>query len=456
LADPADRLAAHGQAHLLEHRAGLGRAERAAFDEQLAALDLDLLDTLIEALVRRDAAPEGLEGIGPPAMDALEPGDREVGEAALEAGEVAVVLVAGGQGTRLGFDGPKGCYPIGPVSGRSLFQIHAEKVAAAGRRHGVDIPLYVMTGVHNHADTEAFFAAHAQFGLRRVRLFTQGQLPAVDRDTGAVLVEAPGRLALSPDGHGGTFRALAASGCLADMAAGGARTIFYLQVDNPLVAVCDPGFVGVHRRTGAEMSSKVVRKERPEERVGVVVSQAGRTRVVEYSDLPREAAERRAADGGLALRAGSIAVHVIEVEFAERLASAGGGLPYHRALKAVAHVEPDGRRVEPGGPNAVKFEQFLFDALPLARRTATVETDRWAEFAPLKNATGPDSAETVRRALSDLYASWLERAGMPVPRGPDGSAAVAVEISPLRALDAADLRPGSLAGLDVTRPVLLS
>ena len=456
MADPADRLAAHGQAHLLEHRAGLGPAERAAFDAQLEALDLDLLDTLVGTLVRDAATPEGLDGIGPPAMDVPEPGDRALGEAALRAGEVAVVLVAGGQGTRLGFDGPKGCYPIGPVTGRSLFQIHAEKVAAVGRRYGADVPLYVMTGAHNHAETEAFFAAHDRFGLRRVRLFTQGQLPAVDRRTGAILIEAPGRLALSPDGHGGTFRALAASGCLADMAAGGARTIFYLQVDNPLVEVCDPDFIGVHRRTGAEMSSKVVRKERPGERVGVVVSQAGRTRMVEYSDLPREAAERRAADGGLELRAGSIAVHLIEVEFAERLASAGGGLPYHRALKAVAHVGPDGRVVEPAEPNAVKFEQFIFDALPLATRAATVETERRAEFAPLKNAAGPDSAETVRRALSEVYAGWLERAGAAIPRGPDGAPAVAVEISPLRALDAADLPPGSAAGLDVTGPVLLS
>lgn len=452
MADLAARLEAHGQGHLLRFWDDLDAAGRAALTAELEALDLDLLDTLVETLVRTGGTPVDVAGVGPPEMTEPMPGDAEAGEAALRAGEVAVVLVAGGQGTRLGFDGPKGCFPIGPVTDRTLFQIHVEKIVAIGQRYGVDVPLYVMTSPENHAQTEAFFAAHARFGLRSLRLFVQGQLPAVDRASGKVLLAGRGHLALSPDGHGGTLRALERTGCLTDMDGRGVRTVFYLQVDNPLVRICDPAFIGVHRRLGAEMSSKVVAKEEPGERVGVVVSQDGRTKLVEYSDLPRAEAERRAADGGLELRAGSIAVHLIDVPFAKRLARAGG-LPFHRALKAVPYVDEHGNAVEPGSANAVKFEQFIFDALPLAERVATVPADRRAEFAPLKNASGADSPETVRRGLCDLYAGWLDAAGVPLPRGGDGAVAVPVEISPLRALG-----PEDLAGVavDVDGPVLVS
>ena len=153
----------------------------------------------------------------------VRPGAEDVlaGRGVLAAGEVAVVIVAGGQGTRLGFDGPKGCYPIGPVSDRSLFQIHAEKVVALGRRHGAPVPLYVMTSPQNHAETAAFFERHDSFGVERLRLFVQGEMPAVDRVSGRILLAERGRVALSPDGHGGVIRALERSGALAEMAEGG-------------------------------------------------------------------------------------------------------------------------------------------------------------------------------------------------------------------------------------------
>ena len=190
-----------------------------------------------------------------------------IGAAALAAGEVAVVVVAGGSGTRLGFDGPKGTYPIGPVSAASLFQIHAEKIVALGRRYGKPLPLYVMTSPENHEATARFFAEHGQFGLDHVRLFVQGQMPAVDRESGKILLAEKGHLALSPDGHGGTLKALAAPGpdgapsCLDEMRERGIRTIFYFQVDNPLVKIADPAFLGLHRQADAEMSFKVVEKQ---------------------------------------------------------------------------------------------------------------------------------------------------------------------------------------------------
>jgi UDP-N-acetylglucosamine/UDP-N-acetylgalactosamine diphosphorylase len=384
----------------------------------------------------------------------------EEGEAMLAGGEVAVVVVAGGQGTRLGFDGPKGTYPIGPVSGATLFQIHCEKIVALGRRHGRPIPLYVMTSPENHEATARFFAEHANFGLERVRLFTQGQMPAVDKATGKILLADKGQLALSPDGHGGTLTALAAPGpdnspsCLEEMRAAGIRTIFYFQVDNPLVQIADPAFLGLHRKADAEVSFKVVEKVHPDERVGVVVEVGGRPQVIEYTDLPRDLAERREPEGTLELWAGSIAIHVFERAFIERIV-ARAELPFHRAIKKVPFVDDSGAPVEPAAPNAVKFETFIFDALPLAERYAVVECDRAIEFEPLKNASGPDSPASVRQRMSDNFAGWLESAGAAVVRSSDGSTPFGIEISPLFALDAAELKGKVTASMVVDRPTYL-
>jgi UDP-N-acetylglucosamine/UDP-N-acetylgalactosamine diphosphorylase len=459
----AARLARHGQAHLVRWWDELGDEARARLAAEIAAIDFEPLDELIASLVKEGGTPTpDPERVAPievfrlPQTDAERVARRhvvEVGAEALAAGEVAVLVVAGGSGTRLGFDGPKGTYPIGPVSAASLFQIHAEKVVALGRRYGRPLPLYVMTSPENHEATVRFFAEHDQFGLDRVRFFIQGRMPAVDRETGKVLLAEKGGVALSPDGHGGTLSALAAPGpdggpsCLDEMRARGVRTIFYFQVDNPLVEIADPAFLGIHRQAGAEMSFKVIEKLAPDEKLGVVVRVDGTPQVIEYSDLPAELAELREPDGGLRYWAGSIAVHILERAFVERLVE-GLNLPFHRAIKKVAHIDETGREVEPTAPNAVKFERFIFDALPLAGRWTLVETDRTVEFEPLKNATGPDSPATVRQRMSDLHAGWLESAGAVVPRRSDGSVPFGIEISPLFALDAAELKgkiePGSV------------
>jgi UDP-N-acetylglucosamine/UDP-N-acetylgalactosamine diphosphorylase len=464
------RLNRHGQGHLLSWWETLDEGDRACLVAEVESIDFDELERLVERHVGDDAAdvpaPERVAAIEVarlPRTDAERVARRlvaEVGAGALAAGEVGVVLVAGGSGTRLGFEGPKGTYPIGPVSKASLFQIHAEKVVALGRRYGRPVPLYVMTSPENHGATARFFAEHGNFGLDHVRLFVQGQMPAVDRASGKVLLAEKGRVALSPDGHGGTLTALAAPGpggapsCLDEMRERGVRTLFYFQVDNPLVQIADPAFLGLHRQAGAEMSFKVIEKVAPDEKLGVVVAVDGRPQVIEYSDLPPALAERRLPEGGLELWAGSIAVHVLERAFIERLAG-GHALPFHRAIKKVPYVDEAGKRVTPDAPNAVKFERFIFDALPLAGRWTLVETDRAVEFEPLKNATGPDSPESVRRRMSDLFAGWLEGAGASVRRLGDGSVPFGIEISPLFALDSEELKAKLEPGLEVEGPLYL-
>jgi len=470
--DPSlvERLSRHGQGHLLKWWGVLGDDERSRLVGEIEGIDFDQLDALIADLVREEqpAGPDA-ERVEPIEVHRLPQTDgervarrhvAECGAAALAAGEVGVVLVAGGSGTRLGFDGPKGTYPIGPVSAASLFQIHAEKIVALGRRYGRPLPLYVMTSPENHEATARSFADHGNFGLDHVRLFVQGQMPAVDRASGKVLLAQKGHVALSPDGHGGTLTALAAPGpggapsCLDEMRERGVRTLFYFQVDNPLVKIADPAFIGLHRRADAEVSFKVIEKLVPDEKVGVVVRVDGRAQVIEYSDLPPELAERRSPEGSLELWAGSIAVHIFERAFIERIVGRLQ-LPFHRALKKVPYVDESGALVQPTGPNAMKFERFIFDALPLAERWTMVETDRAVEFEPLKNATGPDSPATVRQRMSDLFADWLERAGATVPRRSNGTVPFGIEISPLFALDDEELRSKLEPGLVVEAPLYL-
>ncbi|HVS37447.1 MAG TPA: UDPGP type 1 family protein [Gemmataceae bacterium] len=443
LAIPDDlmrRIKSARQEHVLRRWDRLSDAERRELLSQLQALDLEHLDRLY---AERDHAykPPSWDAIKPvPVVPADSPDNRRcrrIGEEALRRGEVAVLVVAGGQGTRLGFDQPKGMFPIGPVTNKSLFQIHAEKVLATRRRYGAAAPFLLMTSQATDAPTREFFAKNGYFGLPKeeVHFFRQGTMPALDLATGKLLMEAPGRLFLSPDGHGGTLTALASSGLLARLREKGVRHLFYFQVDNPLVKVADPTFLGRHIEKRSQASSRVIPKLGPTDKLGNFVEIDGRCSMIEYSDLPLKMAEETDETGKLRLWAGSPAIHYFDVEFLAQATAGRGRLPFHVARKKAPYLDESGRMAQPEKENALKFERFIFDVLPLAERYVVVETSRREEFAPLKNATGADSPEAVKQAISDLAGDWLEAAGVSLPKKPDGGAAVALEVGPLFALD---------------------
>jgi UDP-N-acetylglucosamine/UDP-N-acetylgalactosamine diphosphorylase len=454
-------LSPHGQQHLLAFWEQLDQPQRQSLAAQIRAIDLDLIERLYAGRNEHGDVRALAEQAAPPPAIRLDAGQnrftldaaRKRGRQALDAGHVAVLLVAGGQGTRLGFDHPKGMFPLGPVSGRTLFQIHLEKILAVARRHRVHIPLYLMTSPATHEETAAFLARNGRFGLPEedLKIFCQGTMPAVDADTGKLLLESPGRLAVSPDGHGGTVAALVAGGCLDDARRRGIRQLFYFQVDNPLVDICGAEYLGYHLLCGSEMTSQVIAKRDPQERVGNVVAVDGRLTVIEYSDLPDDLARRRNADGSLAIWAGSIAVHVFEREFLERMAASAGGLPFHVAHKKVAYLDDAGRRVEPQQPNALKFERFIFDLMPAAARAIVIEVDPARAFAPLKNAPGAsdDTPQSVRAQMAALHRQWLVDAGVEVAEG------LAVEISPLWAMDAAEVAGKVSPGMKITSATYL-
>lgn len=369
----------------------------------------------------------------------------KLGVRLIQEGKVAALTVAGGQGTRLGFAGPKGLFQISPVKNKPLFQIFAESIRGTELRYGAaPICWFIMTSPANDQETRRFFADNDYFGLQgsQVRFFTQGVMPAFSAE-GRILLSEKHRLALSPDGHGGTLLALRRTGCLEQMAQAGIEHISYFQVDNPLVKCIDPLFIGLHAGRKSQMSSKMLFKADDFERVGNFVMADGRMAVVEYSDLPKELAVAKNPDGSRKFNAGSIAIHAISRRFVEELTAdeARFKLPWHRAVKKVPHVDTSsGKTVEPAEPNAVKLETFIFDAIPMAQNPIILQTLREEEFSPVKNATGVDSVETSRRDQCRRAARWLEQAGVSVPRKADGEPDAMIEISPLFALDAEQLR----------------
>lgn len=433
-----------GQAHLVAHWDRLSPPQKSHLKSQIESIDFDLLTQLrsgvkcaedVSDLAHRaqslDAVSLGKSYRGFSARDAILEGER-----ALASGQVAMILVAGGQGTRLGFDQPKGMFPIGPVSGRTLFEMHVDSLRGAMKRFRVSIPLLIMTSPATDAATRAYFEENDRLGLRCEELypFQQGTMPAIDAESGRILMDSPHELALSPDGHGGVVTALHQSGIMEKMRSRGIQQLFYAQVDNPLVRACDPLLIGFHRLVQSQMTTQVVRKRFAKERVGNVVQIDGRTHIIEYSDLPDALAEETLPDGSLKLWAGNIAVHVFDLPFLEQ--SAANALPFHRALKTVPYVDEAGIRHQPTSPNAIKFERFVFDLLPAAERTLVVEGDAAEVFAPVKNAASAatDTPQSTRRAISLLHTSWLQRAGATVNEG------VQVEIHPLWAWDADEVR----------------
>ncbi len=431
-----ERFTALGQGHLFAYWAERGEARKRKLLHDLGGLDPDHLLRLQRQLLERETVRPVLEPLAPLTREEIGRRRREAEEAGRErirSGKTAFLTVAGGQGSRLGFEGPKGAFPVSPIRRASLFRIFAEKALAAGRLYGAPLRWYIMTSPLNHGQIVGFFRRHGWFGLDegQVTLFAQGLNPSLTPG-GKLLLAADGGLFQNPDGHGGVVDALRQAGCLQDLQERGIEELFYFQVDNPLVIVPDPLFLGFHRLEGAEVSSKVVPKTHPGEKLGAVGRIDGRPGVIEYSDLTPEQMQARDARGNLLFGMGSIAIHILDVGF---LAGSRVDLPLHVARKRVRILEPAPGGARPAETEAVKLEKFIFDAIPASRHPVFFETVRGEEFAPLKNREGEDSIETCVRGCIERDARWLELSGVEVPRDGRGLSLHRIEISPLAALE---------------------
>lgn len=436
LTDAKTLLETNGQGHVLRFWDTLDAVAQEALLAQIETLDFAAIGRM-KAMLDDAGTPAAAAGAFEPAPVEVPEGDAlaacvATGEELLRAGKVAALLVAGGQGSRLGYEGPKGAYPIGPITNRSLFWFHARKILGLDRTYNTHVPFYIMTSDTNDAATRAHFEENDYFGLPRedVFFFTQGMWPALTPE-GKIILDTPGHIFMSPDGHGGMLAALDRSGALADMAKRGIEQVFFFQVDNPMVAIADPSFVGIHAARKADMTLKVCLKRDAHEGMGVVVKRDGHYAMVEYSELSDEQMERTNPDGSLWLAYGSPAIHMFSYAFLK--AEAERDMPLHLAHKKIAMVDDTGAIVKPEKPNGYKFEKFIFDVIPNAETLVNLAFDRNQEFSPVKNAEGNDSPATTKRDLQAKWGAWLAEAGITVPAG------TPVEIDPAYALDAKQL-----------------
>lgn len=439
-----ERLAEQGQEHVLRFWGKLDARCRAELLAEIEEIDFHLMERLIRDWVLNDPPPETFKEIKPvpliPKVDPNRPDAieaREAGEEALRAGRVGLFLVAGGQGTRLGFDGPKGAYPIGPVSGKSFFAFHAEKIHNLDRRYGCVLPWYIMLSDANDAATRAFFRENDYFGLKPADIIflRQRMVPCVD-EKGRFLLETPGHLAMNPNGHGGCIPAMVENGITKDARERGVDTLSYFQVDNWTVKVADPDFIGYHVLRKAEMSSKNHRKNHVREAVGVHCMCDGEYRVIEYTELDIYPQLLEVdAKGNIVHAAGNPAIHILAIDFIERVNAHYDRFPWHRAHKRIPYVNDGGDLVQPEEPNGFKFETFIFDALRFTRHEPlALEIVRAGEYTPIKQFEGDNSVTAAWQAMSEYWADWLEGAGVRVPRDGAGRVAIKVEISPQFAL----------------------
>ena len=423
----------------------LSPAEQAAFYDQLSDIDPSHINTITDRALnppkKDDSAADTLEPLPDSATASILDSDKadiekwyKSGLELIGQGKVAVVLMAGGQGTRLGSSAPKGCFDIGLPSHKSLFQIQAERIRKAEKLAGKGtIPWYVMTSGPTRGPTEKFFEEHSYFGLSKdnVKIFEQGVLPCISND-GKILLESKGKVAVAPDGNGGIYGALVLSGVLDDMRKRGIEHIHAYCVDNCLVKVADPVFIGFSAAKDVDIATKVVRKRNATESVGLILSKNGKPDVVEYSEIDKETAE--ATDPKqpdvLKFRAANIVNHYYSFRFLESIPSWAHKLPHHVARKKIPAVDLEsGNTVKPEKPNGIKLEQFVFDVFPMLElsKFACLEVRREDEFSPLKNAagTGEDDPDTSKRDIMEQGKRWATEAGATVEK--DGG----IEVSPL-------------------------
>jgi len=434
LRDLREHFARHGQDQVFRFWEQLEPAAQDRLARQAGGVDLERLASIRrQALAQTRPRPQLLEPLPVRCLPECggDPAERskamEAGEALLAEGRVGALVVAGGQGSRLGFPGPKGAFPIGPVTGRTLLELLAQKLRGAARRYGSVVPACIMTSPATDAAVRALFEENGRFGLDQEGLFffSQGQVPAIDFG-GSLILDRPDHIAESPDGHGASIPSLLSSGALRQMEDRGVSTLFYCHVDNPLVRIADPVLLGFQLLSGAEVACKAVRKRDPLEGLGTLARLNGRAAVVEYTEIEEPHRSLRDAGGELVFWAGSIGVHALDLGFLRRVAGESESLlPYHASPKKIPKVDSSGRRVEPSAPNGYKLERFVFDAFPAARTLVAVEARREEEYSPIKNSSGMASPESGRRDLLACYRRWLDAAGIALPE--DGDSALELD-----------------------------
>lgn len=401
------KLNKYGQTHLLNGYENLPENKQKQLLSQIEEIDFELINSLYEKTKKEldlsNDKIEPIEYLDKYKLSGEYKTYEEIGKKAISEGKLAAVTMAGGQGTRLGHNGPKGTYDIGLDSHKSLFELLSDYLKEEGKKYGVVIPWFIMTSRENNDATIEFFAKNKFFGYQKdknIFFFIQGELPMVDTE-GKILIGEDGLIKLASNGHGGIFEALVKNSMTNKMRELGVEWVFIGGVDNCLVKMVDPVFVGVAIQKNVLAAGKSIVKANPEEKVGVFCKRNGKPYVIEYSEISKEMSEARDENGELVYGESHILCNMFNISAIEKMGNTP--LPYHSAFKKATYIDKDGNKVVPTSANAFKFEAFLFDAFIELDDMAILRVKREEEFAPVKNATGVDSPETARELYKNFH-----------------------------------------------------
>ncbi len=398
----------YGQEQLLDGYNRLpGEKEKQDFLNSILTVDFNQIEKLFASCKEsKDFSNSKIEPIDYVDKSKLSKEDYEkyekIGSKKIKEGKLAVVTMAGGQGTRLGHTGPKGTYDLGLDTHKSIFEILCDTLKEAREKYKVDIPWYIMTSDENNAETEDFFKKNNYFGYpeKCITFFKQGKLPMLSTE-GKILLNEKGEIKEAADGHGGIFQSMLKDGVIYDMKARGIEWVFIGGVDNVLVKMVDSVLIGLAEEKHVLAAGKSIVKAGPKEKVGVFCKKNGKPSVIEYSEISEEMAAETTADGELKYGESHILCNLFNIKAIEKISKME--LPYHVAFKKAKYLDKDGNVVSPTEPNAYKFEAFLFDAFESLDDMAILRVKREDEFAPVKNAEGVDSPETARKLYIDFH-----------------------------------------------------
>lgn len=407
--DAKNKLKKYNQEHLLLFYDKLSEENKKKLLKQIDDLDLEQIENLYNNIKKGENKKETIvEPIEYIDKEKISKEDRDeyikIGNETIKTGKIAAVTMAGGQGTRLGHKGPKGTYNLGLKNNKTLFEILCDALKKVQNDLGVTVPWYIMTSEENNADTVNFFEKKNYFGYPKdhVIFFKQGQYPMIDTE-GKILLGEDGLIKEAANGHGGVYIAMYKNGIMEDMKKKGIKWVVVGGVDNVLVKMIDPLFIGLYIKQGYKAASKSVVKKYPEERVGVFCKKNGRPSIIEYTELSDEMAHAVDENGELKYGESNIIVHIFELETMENISK--NILPYHPAFKKANYLDKNGRLVVATEPNAYKFEAFIFDAFEQLDNMTILRTKREEEFAPVKNSDekGVDCPKTARELYKNYY-----------------------------------------------------
>lgn len=400
------KLKKYNQEHILKY--DLNNKQQEELEKQIENIDFEQLKSLYESTKKEKCIEEKkIEHIPYTDKTKLTKEEQlslfEIGEQVIKQGHYAVITMAGGQGTRLGHNGPKGTYALDTINGKKyIFEIIIDRLKKAEKQYNVTIPWYVMTSKENHQDTILFLEKNNYFGYNKdkIKFFKQGELPLIDTQ-GKIILDENAKIKEAADGNGGIYEALSKSGMLQELKQNQIEWIFISGIDNILSNFVDPILLGLTIKENNVIASKSVAKANPQEKVGVFCKMNGKPKIIEYIDLPEEMAEELDENGELMYGEVNIGTYLYNRSVLENLANAK--LPYHAAFKKSGYLNANGKFVEPDEPNVFKFETFIFDAFTRYDDMTIMRVKREDEFAPVKNRTGNDSPETAVKLYNEKY-----------------------------------------------------